>query len=493
MTRNSSQTNSFSPQDKVQFSREINNERNQGGGKISQVSNKTNNGARPADSGKDNHAQRIASAWNFPKPSPQAPKPSNNIPGKNETSATNGTKPQDNGKNPTDSKTREKRISDLRGNISRMREVIDGMRKNRHKMSDSQFGEMMQRNRRAMSELEKRVNQIDSKSPAKDNNGKNDNNAKPVNNNNSNTNKVNSNNANTNKIDSNNANTNNAKPQGDNTENANTNGTKPDNTQTGDVKPSNTSVEDWEKKVNFTHFGQQRNPGSTPGKVLSDIEGHLPRKYGGTYREPDKVTWAHETTHGINSHLRNNYRDKPNQEGFYVGNNRAAMIDQPRINKSSVANYIPRSLQNDRSRLYINGQRAFEKQPLYIMDEWTSYTNGGKAGNDLAQQGKWNEGSRDAVAGQLEFTAYSFALGMAVEKQDPEYFKNNKQFKNFLGWHGLHSMDSFRTGAANPEFQNRRQDRFLENFRKSPDAAPLRDFIKRNYGEDYMRRLLYGK
>lgn len=63
----------------------------------------------------------------------------------------------------------------------------------------------------------------------------------------------------------------------------------------------------------------------------------------------------------------------------------------------------------------------------------TAYTNGGAAGVEIAKNGNWRGGGRDGVTGQLEFTAYSFALGMAVEKQDPSYFKNHPEFKEYLG------------------------------------------------------------
>jgi hypothetical protein len=39
------------------------------------------------------------------------------------------------------------------------------------------------------------------------------------------------------------------------------------------------------------------------GEVLQDIELHMPAGHG--YRDSHKVTWAHETTHGINANIRN--------------------------------------------------------------------------------------------------------------------------------------------------------------------------------------------
>ncbi|GAG85123.1 unnamed protein product, partial [marine sediment metagenome] len=41
------------------------------------------------------------------------------------------------------------------------------------------------------------------------------------------------------------------------------------------------------------------------GKVLSDIESHMPK--GHIYSDPDRITWGHETTHGIHGRLRQKY------------------------------------------------------------------------------------------------------------------------------------------------------------------------------------------
>ena len=86
--------------------------------------------------------------------------------------------------------------------------------------------------------------------------------------------------------------------------------------------------------VQFTSFPKQKNisdPG-TWGSVLYDIESHLPTSYGSTYRDNDRVTWGHETTHGINSHLRN-YFNKTGKKanGFYVLNGQGVIIPEPNM------------------------------------------------------------------------------------------------------------------------------------------------------------------
>jgi hypothetical protein len=241
----------------------------------------------------------------------------------------------------------------------------------------------------------------------------------------------------------------------------------------------------------FIRFpAQKADPGL--GGVLGDVESHLPTQYGTQYRDPDKATWAHETTHGINSHVRNNLGGAGHKNGFYVLEDRAIVLDEPNITKSSVRDFIPQGMRGSRYDLYLNQQQAFERDPLYILDEWTSYTNGTIAGVDLAKAGKWMDGGRDVAAGPMEFTGYAMALGAAVEKQDPEYFRNNKQFRDFLGWQGMRAMNAFRDAMAVPDFRVAAQLQLLDNFRSSAEAAPLRDFVSRTWGPEYLKALLDG-
>lgn len=267
---------------------------------------------------------------------------------------------------------------------------------------------------------------------------------------------------------------------------------KPPDTSTGPDRPP--EKEDYEKKVGFLKFGPQKN---VPGQgLLADIERHLPARYGTTYRDSDPVTWGHETTHGINSHLRNTGAYNPSGRkvnGFYVGDDKAIVLPEPPIRKSEVAPYIPQSLRGGRFGQYVTGQRAFENEPLYLMDEWTAYTNGGAVGVELAKAGQWRQGGRDAVAGVVEFTGYGFGVARAIEAKNPGYLDRNPDLKNFVAWQGLRAMDTFREGMKISDF-NRfpGQQQYLRNFQTSPDAEPMRDFIRQQYGEAYLQRLLYG-
>ena len=129
---------------------------------------------------------------------------------------------------------------------------------------------------------------------------------------------------------------------------------------------------------------------------MTDIVNHLPRSYGNTYYDSNRITHGHETTHGINSHLRNYKNDTGRRaNGFYVLNNRGVIVPEPNMRKSAVGRYVPASLRGSRYGTYISGSRAWDDTPTYVLDEWVSYTNGGAVGIDLNRSGSWNESWQD--------------------------------------------------------------------------------------------------
>lgn len=289
------------------------------------------------------------------------------------------------------------------------------------------------------------------------------------NNNNNNNNTNNNNNNNNNNVNTNNNNNNN-------------------NNNNGRFRYGN--------NVNFQNFQPQKN--NTPtggGNFLNDIESHLPSRYGTQYRDRDKVTWAHETTHGINAHVSNqNYDGGRRKTGLYVGDNRAVVLENPNMRKSDVKNQIPDALRGSRYNLYLNGQSSFENEPHYLLDEWAAYTNGLQTGVEMGRNGQGRGGNIVGLGtmGALEFTAYAFAEAKAISEKDPTYWSSEKgkQFKEFMAWHGLRAMDLVREGNRLEQSKESGQDRYLENFRSGASAQQLRDFISREFGEDYLRRLL---
>lgn len=210
------------------------------------------------------------------------------------------------------------------------------------------------------------------------------------------------------------------------------------------------------------------------GTVLNDIDSHL--QAGHIYRDSDKITWGHETTHGINSRLRQLYQGQGRINGFYVLQDRGVIIQEPKTTIQAVARAIPPSLRGGVYSLYLIQQApSWGDTPLYIFDEWTAYTNGSAVRKDL------NITERaETVQYMMEFDVYAMTLAMVMKQQDPNY--DDKQFKAYLMWNIERSMSLYanESGATN----------VLNGLRNNPDAAALRKFSKEYFGEMWCKEVL---
>lgn len=165
---------------------------------------------------------------------------------------------------------------------------------------------------------------------------------------------------------------------------------------------------------------------SNLGKILSDIDSHMPM--GHIYRDANKVTWAHETTHGINSNIRNSVRDGRRVNGFYGLEDRAAIIEEPKTTIRRVAARVPHELQGPSFDLYLRQQTGdWNDTPLYLFDEWTAYTNGSECGRELNAEGWYYE-----LLQAHNFNVYCMYLAMEVKASCPDY--DDKQFKAYIMW-----------------------------------------------------------
>lgn len=217
--------------------------------------------------------------------------------------------------------------------------------------------------------------------------------------------------------------------------------------------------------------------------VYADIMNRARRPF----TREDRDTNAHESTHGINADIRNTHPDSTKVNGFYVLNGKGVVIYEPHMRKSAMIPYVPQSLRGFRYNTYVAGQQAWDERPLYIFDEWVAYVNGATVSVEDVRKGRHNGKWSDNMSGSLEFSVYSVAVAMAVEKNDPEYWKTNKQFKNFVYWHLKRSYDVYMSGKDMKEFKYDKQDKFLESLRTSPDAQQMRDFIEKHFGGIWLK------
>lgn len=239
--------------------------------------------------------------------------------------------------------------------------------------------------------------------------------------------------------------------------------------------------------INWFEFpAQKKLSDDSWGNALTDIENHLPEKFGTYYRDSDKITWGHETTHGIHSHLNMTYR-KSNEYGLYVGNNKAIMLPQPHVRISDIAEYVPNSMRKSRYQLYlVNQTESWNAEPIYLFDEWVAYVNGSEVGVELSLKGEKRNKS-DYCLSNLEFTIYAFYVCIATQELDPKY--DTTQLFAFTAWNAERAMKLYHQGYEFDHF-NWDNHEYLKHLQNSPDAAKLRSWVIKTYGKKWAKDVL---
>lgn len=197
--------------------------------------------------------------------------------------------------------------------------------------------------------------------------------------------------------------------------------------------------------------------------------------------EHGRSTNVHETVHSINNQLRNQYKIelKKNINGFYAGNGRGIIIENPNLTIRDIIPYIPDAIRGYRYELYFVKQLGdWNDVPTYPIDEWVSYIAGAECAVDDIEHNIIIPKS-DYVSGSLEFSIYCTALAIAVSKKDPEYWKNNEQFKNAIQYFLIKAEKVFNEGQD--KFPSDKQDKLLFNLRNEESTKELRDFLLQEF------------
>lgn len=172
--------------------------------------------------------------------------------------------------------------------------------------------------------------------------------------------------------------------------------------------------------------------------ALGDIDCHMPQNH--KYRFDDKVTWAHETTHGVNSLLRNKFRI---DNGYYLIRNKAFLIGSPKLTLREIANNIPI---NQRGRIYdlymVKAQQWWNNTPFYMMDECCAYINGTLVGIEV---------------GMKDRAVYSFDNGLELWR----YMKVAQRMSREINFEEQKDLDKFID-----RFEKNRINYIKEQFKK---------------------------
>lgn len=212
--------------------------------------------------------------------------------------------------------------------------------------------------------------------------------------------------------------------------------------------------------------------------VLADIESRMPANHG--YAFPSlPMTWAHETTHGLNSNLRSG---KPGVNAFYVLHGKAMLIREPKGRLSSVSQLIPPSLRGPSFQLYLIEQRRYwDDTPTYLLDEWVAYINGSCCGREISENG-WNFELLQAC----NFSVYSLAMAQSVSVSDPTY--DHTQLKEFIRYNASRVRWLIdRLEESGDDDTHIRQIRaYLATWRTGTESAGLRAFAAEYLGQSLL-------
>ena len=178
----------------------------------------------------------------------------------------------------------------------------------------------------------------------------------------------------------------------------------------------------WQKIIPLRHVTHL-------GKLLSDLESQMPEQHA--YRDNDKVVWAHETTHGINSRARQTL--PPRYNTFYCFKTNIFVLPEPNVTKTQIQQFVPRNLYGHSFDLYLGNPaptpealaqvppgtiiETQEKIPLHIIDEWTAYLNGLEVSQELNLRNTSDGDLEHAV----ELAGYASALIRCIEQYDLQY------------------------------------------------------------------------
>jgi hypothetical protein len=198
--------------------------------------------------------------------------------------------------------------------------------------------------------------------------------------------------------------------------------------------------------------------------------------------DSERSTNAHESVHMINNERRNDrmMRDGGKINAFFILPNKIFYAKEPSMSKAKVAAYIPSNLRGYRFKTYITGQAEWNGEPLYLVDEWSAYIASAAVILEDIRAKRYKEGNADGVSGVLEFSVYCTALCMAIEANDPSYFKENPEFLPFISSLLELSHKLYKEGQKYSEVNwFAEQKRILSQLRESKQAATMRAFMRK--------------
>jgi len=252
-------------------------------------------------------------------------------------------------------------------------------------------------------------------------------------------------------------------------------------------------------KIEFIEVPQIRDS-NVGSDVLDDLESRMPPNH--IYRDVDRITWAHETTHGLNSRLRQKYdedryeyhmvvldeklvyQSRSGYNAFYVLEGKSVILKEPDITISDVAKRIPQNLRGNVYNLYlIRSQSDWNNSPLYLYDEWVAYSNGSACRSDLRIRDRI-----ETVRYMFEFLVYCNYVCIVSDTHDVRLLRFNK-------WQIERSLKLLKDNNFDfkiLDLSNFYKDEFYKiafYWNQTSNEPEIRDFWLNRYGQDWVDSL----
>lgn len=214
-------------------------------------------------------------------------------------------------------------------------------------------------------------------------------------------------------------------------------------------------------------------PVSDLGFYLGSIEARMPAQHG--YRDNRVGTWAHETTHGLNSRLRQGHS---NSNALFVCPDNCCVVPEPRgLTLTSLASAVPASWRGMSYSLYLQQQaRYWNDQPTYVLDEWTAYANGTLATNEMKTEAPYTDPLQ-----MVEFMGYSLVLASKAV--------DNTQLTGFVGYFCRYTIRTLNHVAETYDL-SRASSHLNGPIRSSQDGEGIRSWAREFYGATWAQEVL---
>lgn len=238
---------------------------------------------------------------------------------------------------------------------------------------------------------------------------------------------------------------------------------------------------DWIQVPALRPMGPQM--GST---VIADIDSRLSASDSRTYHDSSPMTWAHEATHGLQGRL----RERLGRCAFYPLGGYAVGLIEPPGTLQQIAQAQPGPLRGSMYRDYLRNPqvtRYWEQNPLYVLDEWTAYTNGSACGLELARAGRT---PTDHIT-NLE-QAFEFGLISTVMASLTPSNYDREPLVAYLRWNWVRLRKIQQQSSPYPSLRAELAEALLERLRTGTDAAVarLRYWCRDTFGEPWLTTIL---